>query len=100
MSYQPHEKDMAILHDDIIVDFDGKREKWSSTMLLYGIPEGDSAMAMAVSLPVAISTRLILEGKITLRGSVLPIYSEIYNPVLEELKEFGIKYIHNKRTIE
>jgi len=43
---------------------------------------------------------LILEGKITLRGSVLPIYPEIYNPVLKELEEFGIKYSHRKRIIE
>lgn len=100
MSYEPHEKDMAMIHDDIIVDFNGKREKWSSTMVVNGISGGDSAMARAVSLPVAISTRLILEGKITLRGSVLPIYPEIYNPVLEELEEYGIKYSHRKRIIE
>ncbi len=97
MSYQPHERDMAIIHDDIIVDFNGKREKWSSTMIVNGIPEGDKAMARTVSLPVAIATRLILEGKIALRGSVLPIYPEIYNPVLEELEEFGIKYSHRKK---
>lgn len=100
MSYQSGEKDMAIIHDEIIVDFDGKREKWSSTMLLNGIPGGHSAMARAVSLPVAIATRLILEGKITLRGSVLPIYPEIYNPILEELETFGIKFSHKKRMIE
>ena len=100
MSYLPHEKDMAIIHDDIIVDFNGKREKWSSTMIINGIPRGDSAMSRAVSLPVAISTRLILEDKITLRGSVLPIYPEIYNPVLEELEKFGIKFTHRKKMIK
>jgi hypothetical protein len=100
MSYQPYEKDMAIIHDDIVVDFNGKIEKWSSTMLVNGIPGGDSAMARAVSLPVAIATRLILEGKITLRGSLLPIYPEIYNPVLEELEEYGIKYRHRKKIID
>jgi len=89
MSYQPHEKDMAIIHDDIIVDFNNKREKWSSTMVVNGISGGDTAMARTVSLPVAIATRLILEEKIALRGSVLPIYPEIYNSVLEELEEFG-----------
>jgi len=100
MSYQPHEKDMAIIHDDIIVDFNGKREKWSSTMVVNGISGGDSAMAKTVSLPVAIATKLILEEKTTLRGSVLPIYPEIYNPVLEELEEFGIKFSHQKRITE
>ena len=100
MSYQPHEKDMAMIHDDIIVDFNGKREKWSSTMVVTGIPGGYSAMARSVSLPVAIATRLILEGRITIRGSVLPIYPEIYNPILEELDEFGIKFSHQKRVID
>jgi saccharopine dehydrogenase (NADP+, L-glutamate forming) len=100
MSYQSHEKDMAIIHDDIIVDFSDKREKWSSTVVVNGIPEGDSAMARAVSLPVAIATRFILEGKIKKRGSVLPIYPEIYNPVLEELEEFGIKFNHRRRILE
>jgi hypothetical protein len=100
MSYQPGENDMAIIHDDIIVDFGGKKEKWSSTMLVNGITGGDSAMSRTVSLPVAISTRLILEGKIKIRGSVLPIYPEIYDPVLEELEEYGIKYKHQQRTIE
>ena len=100
LSYQPHEKDMAIIHDDITVDFDGKREKWSSTMVLKGIPEGHTAMARAVSLPVAIATKLILEEQIKLRGSVLPIYPEIYNPVLEELEELGIKFCHTKKILE
>ncbi|MCF6170707.1 MAG: saccharopine dehydrogenase NADP-binding domain-containing protein [Bacteroidales bacterium] len=99
MSYQPHEKDMAIIHDDIVVDFNGIMEKWSSTMVVKGISGGDSAMARAVSLPVAIATRLILEGKITIRGSVLPVHPEIYNPVLAELEEFGIKFNHQKRTL-
>jgi len=99
MSYQPHEKDMAIVHDDLIVDFSDRKEKWSSTVLVYGIPGGDSAMSRTVSLPAAIATRLILEGKITMRGSVLPIFPEIYNPILEELEVFGIKYHHKKVRI-
>ncbi|MCP4176728.1 MAG: saccharopine dehydrogenase [bacterium] len=100
MSYQSHEKDMAIIHDDIIADFSGKREKWSSTLVVNGIPEGDSAMARAVSLPVAIAAKFILEGKIKKRGSVLPIYPEIYNPVLMELEELGIKFNHQRRILD
>jgi saccharopine dehydrogenase-like NADP-dependent oxidoreductase len=99
MSYEPHEKDMAILHDDIKVRFNDRMEKWSSTMVVTGISGGDSAMSRTVSLPAAISTRLILDGKISLKGSVLPIYPEIYNPVLQELEEFGIKYEHQKKRI-
>ncbi len=100
MSYLPYEKDMAIIHDDMLIDFNGTKEKWSSTMILNGIPGGDSAMSRAVSLPSSIATRLILEGKITLRGSVLPIYPEIYNPILKELEGYGIKFSHQKKVIK
>jgi saccharopine dehydrogenase-like NADP-dependent oxidoreductase len=100
MSYERLEKDMAILHDDILVEFSDRKEKWSSTMVVNGIPGGDSAMSRTVSLPVAMATRLILENKIQLRGSVLPIYPEIYNPVLQELEAYGIKFNHRKRRVD
>ena len=61
MSYEPHEKDMAIIHDDITVKLSDKTEKWSSTVVVKGIPGGDSAMARTVSLPVAISARCSYE---------------------------------------
>lgn len=100
MSYKPGEKDMAILHDDLLIEFSDRKEKWSSTMVVKGIPGGDSAMARTVSLPVAMATRLILENKIQLRGSILPIYSEIYDPILQELETYGIKYEHHKMQVE
>ena len=34
-----------------------------------------------------------LNNKISKKGVVIPIHKEIYNPVLEKLKEFGIEFI-------
>ena len=47
-------------------------------------------MAKTVGLPVAIATKLILQGKINLKGVDIPNLEQVYSPVLDELKDFGI----------
>jgi hypothetical protein len=61
-------------------------------MFLEGIPHGDSAMSRAVSLPAAVASRGILEGRIRGAGVTLPVRGEIYEPVLEELEIHGIRF--------
>ncbi|MGY5879024.1 MAG: saccharopine dehydrogenase C-terminal domain-containing protein, partial [Candidatus Thorarchaeota archaeon] len=43
-----------------------------------------------VALPVAIASRMILEGRINLTGVYRPIIPEIYEPILEELAAMDI----------
>jgi len=49
-------------------------------------------MAATVGLPLGIAAFLILEGKIRLRGLHIPILPEIYEPVLRELAEQGVRF--------
>jgi saccharopine dehydrogenase (NADP+, L-glutamate forming) len=91
MMYEEGERDMIVLHHDFLAQrADGKKEKITSTMVEFGIPNGDSAMARTVSLPAAIAVRYILEGKIKDTGVKIPTQSAIYKPVLEELEKLGI----------
>ena len=94
MSYKPHEKDMIILHIDVLAEFPGgRREKRLATMVVEGIPKGDSAMSRAVALPAAISAKLIIEGKVKATGVLMPpTFPELYKPVLDELSDFGFKF--------
>jgi saccharopine dehydrogenase (NADP+, L-glutamate forming)/spermidine synthase len=94
MFYQPHEKDMIILHIDVLAEFSGgRREKRLATMVVEGIPHGESAMSRAVALPAAISGRLIIEGKVKATGVLMPpTLPELYKPVLDELSNFGFKF--------
>ena len=85
---------MIIVHDEIEVEFPDRRERHISTMRVEGVPQGDSAMSRAVSLPAAIASRLILEGKIDLSGVHLPMLPEIYVPVLNELEEYTFAFQH------
>jgi len=94
MSYAGGEKDMIIVHDEIVADINGNTEMHISSMVVEGIPNGDSAMSRAVSLPAAIASKLILEEKITLKGIQIPTVKEIYEPILEELAEFGFEFKH------
>jgi len=48
-------------------------------------------MARTVSLPVAIGTRMIVEGLITQRGVVAPVEPGVYNPILDELETMDIR---------
>lgn len=91
MTYAPGERDMLVMRHDFRAEYpDGSTEEISSTMLDFGIPQGDSSMARTVSLPAAIAVRLILEGEITVRGVHIPVLGEIYSPVLTELEDLGI----------
>ncbi len=97
MEYEPHEKDMIIVHNEMIVQFNDRKEKRISSMVVDGIPHGDSAMARAVSLPPAIATKLIIDGKISNTGVLMPSTKELYEPILEEMETFGFAF--KKETI-
>jgi saccharopine dehydrogenase (NADP+, L-glutamate forming) len=51
-----------------------------------------TAMAKTVGLPLAIATKLILQGKINSRGVKIPVHEEFYKPILKELEKFGVKF--------
>lgn len=88
--YKPGERDMLVMYHKFIAAFGGRKEKITSTMVDFGIPNGDTSMSRTVSLPCAIGARLILEGKINLKGVHIPVVPEIYNPVLDELEKMDI----------
>ncbi len=87
MQYSAGERDMLLMKHTFIAEYpEGKKEKITCTLIDYGLPNGDSSMARTVSLPVAVSIRLVLEGKFTTPGLQIPIIKELYEPILQELE--------------
>ena len=93
MSYKEGERDLLVLHHEFIAEYPDRKQHITSTMIDYGIPNGDTSMARTVSLPAAIGVRMILEGTIKAKGVQMPITPDIYNPVLDELDNLGIKVV-------
>ena len=90
---EKQDKDMIVMYHEF--EYENKtrsKEKVLSTMVCKGDDDVYTAMAKTVGLPLAISSLLILNDKINLNGIQTPIYSDIYNPVLEELRKFGINF--------
>jgi saccharopine dehydrogenase-like NADP-dependent oxidoreductase len=93
LAYAPGERDMIVLrHEFGVVDADGRDATRVSTLVAFGDPGGDSAMARTVSLPAAVAARLILDGRITATGVRIPVDAEIYEPVLDALEPMGIVF--------
>jgi saccharopine dehydrogenase-like NADP-dependent oxidoreductase len=92
------ERDLLAMKHEFVVDYPDRSEKIVSTLVDFGIPGGDSSMARTVSLPVAIATRMVLQGVITTRGVVAPIAPAIYNPILDELANLDITF--NEKVID
>jgi saccharopine dehydrogenase-like NADP-dependent oxidoreductase len=94
LSYKPGEKDLIVLFHEFHAEYPGgKTQRITSTLIAsgpVGVADGDSAMSRTVSLPAAIGTRLILEGKINQPGVHAPTAPSVYLPILAELESLGI----------
>jgi saccharopine dehydrogenase-like NADP-dependent oxidoreductase len=101
LQYEPGERDMIVLQHTFEACYpEGKEERITSTLIDFGIPDGDSSMARTVGLPPAIATKLILEGKIKKTGVHIPVLPEFYTPILEELKQLDISFKEKREWIK
>ncbi len=88
-----NDKDMIVMwHKFNYYDQEGRNKEMHSSMVIKGKSKHETAMAITVGLPTAITTKLILEGEIKKPGLHIPIQRELYNPILEELEENGVVF--------
>jgi len=86
-----NERDVVLLEHIILASYpNGTKEVIKSSMVDYGSPSTNTAIARSVALPAAIAVKMILEDKIKLSGVFRPVLPAIYIPILNELKELGI----------
>ena len=63
-----------------------------STLVMKGNDGDDTAMSRLVGLPMGVFVKLVMEGRITSKGVNIPVMQEVYDPVLEELKDYGVVF--------
>lgn len=97
--YAPGERDMLLMKHEFIIDYPDRTETVTSTLIDFGIPNGDTSMSRTVSLPVGIAVRLILDGHLKLTGLHFPTSADLYNPILNDLEAMGIKFVEKVEKV-
>jgi len=95
----PDDKDMIVMEHVLEWELEGKRYETRSSLVVKGINHEETAMAITVGSPVAIATKLILNGTIRRTGVHVPVKADMYLPILEELEELGIKFVEETQEI-
>ena len=92
LALQPEDKDMIVMLHEIEFKVGSQESGARSSLVVKGENNLRTAMAKTVGLPLGIAAKLILNGTIKLTGLHIPTRKEIYEPVLKELEEHGIKF--------
>ncbi len=96
---EPDDRDLIVMQHQFDYIRLGKHRKLFSTLVVTGENSQLSAMSKSVGLPVGITSKLILEGKINLKGVQIPVHKQVYEPVLKELERYGISFGENEVVI-
>jgi saccharopine dehydrogenase-like NADP-dependent oxidoreductase len=92
LALKSEDKDMIVMMHEVGYEINKEKNKTTSLLIVKGENNVRTAMAKTVGLPLGIATKLILNGTIHLKGLHIPTKKEIYEPVLKELEEHGIKF--------
>lgn len=95
-SLDDDDKDMIVMWHRFRYKINGEDKEMHSSMVVKGDDLKYTAMAKTVGLPLAISVKMILNGTISTPGVHVPIVKEIYNPILDELENYGINFIEKE----
>ena len=87
---QEGDRDRIVLIHEMIAEKLGEIKKLKAVLDMEGESSDRTAIAKTVSLPAAIATKLIVENKVSIVGVHIPVYPELYQPILAELSELGV----------
>lgn len=86
------DKDMIVMQHEFEYELEGKQKLLTSSLVLKGTDSEDTAMSKLVGLPLGVFTKLLMQGKIESKGVHIPVMKEVYDPVLEELEDYGVVF--------
>jgi saccharopine dehydrogenase-like NADP-dependent oxidoreductase len=92
LSLRPDDKDMIVMYHKIGYKLDGIDKEINSSLVVIGEDQTYTAMSDTVGLPLGIFVKHLLRGDIKCKGVRLPLSAEVYNPVLDELAEYGMSF--------
>jgi saccharopine dehydrogenase-like NADP-dependent oxidoreductase len=92
--FAPGERDVVVMEHryDAVFPEDGRRVRYTSTLIDYGEVGGETSIARTTGLPPAIGAKLLLEGRLSLKGVQAPVHPEVCGPSLAELERLRISF--------
>jgi len=93
---QPDEKDMVIMQHVFEYEQQRKKRKLTSTLVMKGENGYETAMSRLVGLPLGIFVKLLMLDKISTTGVNIPTMPEVYEPVMKELEDYGVKFLEQE----
>lgn len=94
-----NEKDMVIMQHEFEYEINRQNRRLTSTLVMRGTDGNNTAMSRLVGLPIGIFVKQVMLGKINSIGVNIPVIKEVYEPVLEELKEYGVVFTEKDEAI-
>ena len=100
LSLNKHDKDMIVMQHEFEYLLYNKLHKIVSAMGYIGKDTVNTAMSITVGTPLAIAVKLLLTGKISSKGVIIPTKPELYEPILMEMEEYGIRFIEKESVVD
>lgn len=93
---EPTDKDMIVMLHEIDYEINQQQHNIKSSLVVIGDDNLHTAMAKTVGLPLGIAAKMILNNTIQMKGVHIPVNKEIYEPVLAELKKYGVAFTEQR----
>ncbi len=95
---KPDDRDMIVMWHKVLSLEPGEEQEreWHAYMVVKGDRAPYTAMAKTVGLPVAMAAKLIACGTFTKPGVHMPVDPALYNPILDELEDYGITFTESE----
>lgn len=93
------DRDMIVMVHKFGYTLNEKKHMLTSSLVLEGDDDFKTAMSKTVSMPIAFAIERLLNGDFTSRGVRIPVTSEFYEPLLQDLREYGISFVESVEEV-
>jgi saccharopine dehydrogenase-like NADP-dependent oxidoreductase len=91
--------DMIVMQHRFVYELNGKKMERKSSLVVIGEDQVHTAMSITVGVPLAIAVKLFLTGEMKASGVVIPVKPEVYTPLLNELENYGVKFVEEEKEL-
>jgi len=91
-SLSPEDKDMIVMYHKFVYWLNDEFHEIISEMVSIGENQKYTSMSNTVGIPMGICAKMMLNNQIKRTGVIVPIYKDVYEPILNELEEHDIRF--------